>query len=118
MLIILSYNFKNQLLTPHPCRYNRLLYPEEQPEISDATLKALGGLFVRHDAQDVFGIYLLHNHFVAPEGTVLLGIEAQLSESSTVCWTKPVPAPQLADKAVHGHTFSLQADGTFVPYEL
>ncbi|KAH8776625.1 hypothetical protein F5883DRAFT_711426 [Diaporthe sp. PMI_573] len=98
--------------------HNRLVHPEEQPEISDATLKALGELFVRNDAQAVFGIHLLHSHFVAPKGTVLLGIEAQLSKTSTACWTKPIPAAQLTHKAVHSYVFSLQSDGIFVPYKL
>lgn len=78
----------------------------------------MGELFVRHGVQDTFGIHLLHSHFIAPEGTVLLGTEAQLSEKSSACWTKPVPIAELANRAVHGHVFRLQSDGTFVPYEL
>jgi hypothetical protein len=49
---------------------------------------------------------------------VLLGIEAQLSDTSRACWTKPVPIAELAKKAVHGHVFRLQSDKTFVPYKL
>ncbi|KKZ62098.1 hypothetical protein EMCG_03415 [[Emmonsia] crescens] len=98
--------------------HNSLVHPEEQPNISDATLKALGELFVRNSVQDIFGVHLLHSHFIAPEGTVLLGIEAQLSERSSACWTKPVSVAELANKAVHGHVFRLQSDGMFVPYEL
>ena len=49
---------------------------------------------------------------------MLLGIEAQLSDTSRACWTKPVPIAELASKAVHGHVFRLQSDNTFVPYEL
>ncbi|PKS11380.1 hypothetical protein jhhlp_003142 [Lomentospora prolificans] len=89
-------------------RYNNLLHPEE----------ALGELFVRHGVQDVFGVHLLHGHFIAPEGTVLLGTEAKLSEQSSACWTKPVLMAELASKAVHGHVFRLLSNGTFVPYEL
>ncbi|KAG5763955.1 hypothetical protein H9Q72_007972 [Fusarium xylarioides] len=56
---------------------NGLPQPEEQPEISDTTLKNLGELFVRHDAHDAFGIHLLHAHFQVPEGNVLYGIQVQ-----------------------------------------
>ena len=84
----------------------------------NATLRALGELFVRHGVQDVFGVHLLHGHFIAPEGTVLLGTEAKLSEQSSACWTKPVLMAELASKAVHGHVFRLLSNGTFVPYQL
>lgn len=49
---------------------------------------------------------------------MLLGVEVELSEKTRACWTKPVPVAELANKAVHGHVFRLQPDGTFVPYEL
>ena len=49
---------------------------------------------------------------------MLLGVDAQLSEKSSACWTKPVPMAELTNKAVHGHVFRLQSDGTFIPYEL
>ena len=78
----------------------------------------MGKLFVYNSAQDVFSVYLLHSHFIIPEGTILLGIEAQLSEKSSACWTKPVPIAELANKAVHGHVFRLQSDRIFIPYEL
>lgn len=48
----------------------------------------------------------------------MLGVDMQLSETSHVTWTRPVPAEEVSGKPVHGHVFSLQADGTFVPYEL
>ncbi|KND86140.1 hypothetical protein TOPH_09238 [Tolypocladium ophioglossoides CBS 100239] len=94
-----------------------LPHPEEQPEISDGTLNALGELFVRHSAHNIFGIHLLHSHFAAPEGTVLFGVQFQVSGASQACWTKPVPAAELATESIHGHVFRLQSDGTFVPYE-
>lgn len=78
----------------------------------------MGELFVHNGVQNIFGIHLLHSHFIAPEDTVLLGIEAQLSDTSRACWTKPVPIAELANKAVHGHVFRLQSDKTLVPYEL
>ncbi|EXL39780.1 hypothetical protein FOCG_17632 [Fusarium oxysporum f. sp. radicis-lycopersici 26381] len=96
---------------------NGLPQPEEQPEISDTTLKNLGELFVRHDAHDAFGIHLLHAHFQVPEGNVLYGIQVQVSGNSESCWTKPVPAKELATKPIHGHVFHLQPNGAFVPYE-
>lgn len=78
----------------------------------------MGELFVRNGVQEVFGVHLLHRHFIAPENTVLLGFEAQLSEKSSACWTKPISVAELANNEVHGHVFRLQPDGTFVPYEL
>jgi hypothetical protein len=97
--------------------YNILPHPEEQAEVTDSTLKALGELFVRHRVQDIFGIHLLHSHFAVPEGTALLGIRFQVSEASQACWTKPVSVEELATKSIHGHVFRLQSDRTFVPYE-
>ncbi|KAJ5246657.1 hypothetical protein N7468_001640 [Penicillium chermesinum] len=80
-------------------------------------LKAVGEIFVRHRAQDIFGIHLLHSHFTAPKGTVLLGIEFPITDTTQACWTKPVPAEELAGKPVHGHVFRMQPDGTFAAYE-
>jgi hypothetical protein len=97
--------------------YNILPHPEEQAEVTDSTLKALGELFVRHRVRDIFGIHLLHSHFAVPEGTALLGIRFQVSEASQACWTKPVSVEELATKSIHGHVFRLQSDRTFVPYE-
>lgn len=107
----------SQDLTISRAVHNSLPHPEEQPEVSDGTLKALGELFVRHGVQDTFGIHLLHSHFAAPEGTVLFGIQFQVSDASQACWTKPVPAEELATESIHGHVFCLRSDGTFVPYE-
>ncbi|KAI1816375.1 hypothetical protein GGS20DRAFT_583612 [Poronia punctata] len=82
-----------------PGRSNGLPQPEEQPEISDTTLMNLGELFV-------------------PEGSVLYGIQVQVSGNSESCWTEPVPAKELATKPIiHGHAFHLQPNGAFVPYE-
>ncbi|KAK0629984.1 hypothetical protein B0T17DRAFT_506495 [Bombardia bombarda] len=96
---------------------NNLPQPEDQPELSDTTLKNLGELFVRHDAHGTFGIHLLHAHFQVPEGNVLYGIQVQVSGNSESCWTKPVSAEELATKPIHGHVFHLQPNGAFVPYE-
>ncbi|KAI3316992.1 hypothetical protein HD806DRAFT_399658 [Xylariaceae sp. AK1471] len=96
---------------------NVLPQPEDQPEISNPTLKKLGELFVRHDAYDTFGIHLLHTHFQVPKGNVLYGIQVQVSGISESCWTKPIPANELATKPIHSHVFHLQPNGTFMPYE-
>jgi hypothetical protein len=99
------------------CSSNDLPQPEDQPEISDTTLKNLGELFVRHNAHDAFGIHLLHAHFQVPGGNVLYGIQVQVSGNSESCWTRPVSAEELATKPIHGHVFHLQPNGAFVPYE-
>lgn len=50
VVIVLHFlAYKTRTLTfTFSFRYNSLPHPEEQPEISDASLKALGELFVRH----------------------------------------------------------------------
>lgn len=80
-------------------------------------LKAVGEIFVRHRAQGTFGIHLLHGHFTAPEGTVVLGVQVPMTNTTQACWTKPVPAAELITKPVHGHVFCLQSDRSFVAYE-
>ncbi|EGC40661.1 conserved hypothetical protein [Histoplasma capsulatum var. duboisii H88] len=97
-------------------RYNTLPHPEEQPQISDAMLEAVGEIFVRHRAQGIFGIHLLHGQFTAPRGTVLLGVEFPITNTTQACWTKLVPAEELMAKPVYGHVFRLQSEGTFVTY--
>ena len=96
-----------QLITFGFLSYNSLPHPKEQPEVSDDMLKALGELFVRHGVHDIFGIHLLHGHFAAPEGTMLFGVQFQMSGASQACWTKPVPAAELATESIHGHVFRL-----------
>ncbi|KAK4186182.1 hypothetical protein QBC35DRAFT_516392 [Podospora australis] len=81
--------------------YNSLPHPEQQPKLSDATLRAVGELFVRHRAHDVFGIHLIHSHFTAPQSTILLGTQLSMTDKTEACWTKPVQP----------------ADGSFVLYE-
>ncbi|CRK29161.1 hypothetical protein BN1723_014249 [Verticillium longisporum] len=78
--------------------HNTLPHPEEQPEISDTMLKAVGDILIRHGAQGTFGIHLLHSHFTAPEGTILLGVQVPMTDTTNACWTKP-------------------SDGSFVAYE-
>ncbi|KAI0974132.1 hypothetical protein F4678DRAFT_424718 [Xylaria arbuscula] len=97
--------------------YNTLPHPEDQPEISDAMLKSVGEIFVRHGAQSTFGIHLLHGHFTAPEGTALLGIQVPMTNTTQACWTKPVSVTELTSKSVHGHVFRGQADSSFIAYE-
>ncbi|KAF2092865.1 hypothetical protein NA57DRAFT_49665, partial [Rhizodiscina lignyota] len=97
--------------------YNSLPHPEDQPEITDRTLIALGELFVQHRVHDIFGIHLLHSHFTAPEGSILLGVKFQMSGSTKACWTKPVAVTELKTASIHGHVFHVRTDGTFVPYE-
>ncbi|GJN72822.1 hypothetical protein VFPFJ_03198 [Purpureocillium lilacinum] len=79
---------------------NGLPQPEDQPELSDSTLKALGELFVRHKAHDTFGIHFLHAHFQISDEFVLYGEQVQVSGNFESCWTQPVPSNE-----------------TFVPYE-
>jgi hypothetical protein len=97
--------------------YNSLPHPDEQPRVSDGMLKELGEVFVRHGAQDIFGIHLLHSHFTAPQGTALLGVDFPMTDKTQACWTKPVPAEEMMAKPLHGHVFCVQPDGALIAYE-
>ncbi|KAK3939714.1 Choline/Carnitine o-acyltransferase-domain-containing protein [Diplogelasinospora grovesii] len=66
----------------------------------------------------VWSHYEVYDESTLPTSNLTTWYQAQLSEKSSACWTKPVPVAELANKAVHGHVFRLQSDGTFVPYEL
>lgn len=57
------------------CSSKGLPQPEDQPDVSETTLKNLGEPFVLHDAYDSFGIYLLYAYFQVPEGNVLYGVQ-------------------------------------------
>ena len=72
---------------------------------------------MRHGVQDVFGIHLIHGHFRIPEGSAMFEVELAEVDGMKGCWTKPLPAKDLATQSVHGHIYRLQSEGTFVPYE-
>ena len=53
-------------------RYNTLLDDSDQPPVSDEHITKLAEIFVRHNAQNVLGIHLIHGYFKIPESTVIL----------------------------------------------
>ncbi|KAJ5989710.1 hypothetical protein N7481_004920 [Penicillium waksmanii] len=65
--------------------YNTLLDDSDQPRVADEHIKNLAEIFVRHNAQNVLGIYLIYGYFKIPESTVMLGTNF---ESPSLRWTK------------------------------
>ncbi|KAI5459029.1 hypothetical protein BGZ63DRAFT_455875 [Mariannaea sp. PMI_226] len=98
------------------CRtiYNQLPEPEDQPQLSDHNLQALGEIIVKHNAQHVFGIHILYSHFPAPEGTVWHGEIIQLPCPPLPYITQTVSAKNLAERQIRGYVFQV-VDGVFVP---
>ncbi|KAG6356057.1 hypothetical protein INS49_015442 [Diaporthe citri] len=57
--------------------YNSLKDDDAQPVVADEHIQNLAALFVRHHAEKIFGIHLIHGHFQIPEGTVMVGTNFQ-----------------------------------------
>ena len=74
----------------------------------------LAEMFVRHNADKVLGIHLIHGHFRIPKGTVMLGTNF---ESPSLRWTKATNIDKIDPSRVHGHIFALTKDG-LCAYEL
>ncbi|KAK3685729.1 hypothetical protein B0T22DRAFT_482677 [Podospora appendiculata] len=97
------------------CRqiYNKLPSDDAQPAIREEHLQQLAGLFVEHNAHEVFGIHLAHGHFNIEDGNVLVGED----NAEPLCrWTKPTATGSLDLDNLYGHTFILTDKG-FRPYE-
>ncbi|KAM0271145.1 hypothetical protein ACHAQH_009177 [Verticillium albo-atrum] len=72
--------------------YNGLKSDEAQPPVADEHIQDLAALFVRHRAEKVLGIHLIHGHFQIPEGTT--------ADIKKLEWS-----------SVHGHIFVLTNGG-------
>lgn len=101
-----------QYLTPY--RYNTLLDDSDQPPVADEYITDLAEIFVRHNADKVLGIHLIHGHFKIPRSTVMLGTNF---ESPSLRWTKVTDIDKIDPSRVHGHIFALTKDG-LCAYEL
>lgn len=66
-------------------------------------LQSLAELFIRHDAQDVFGVHFVHGHFQIAEDTIMLGVH--LGTGSVGYWTQPTKSATVDKDDVHGHIY-------------
>ncbi|CAI7626068.1 unnamed protein product [Penicillium pancosmium] len=99
---------------PSGALYNTLLDDSDQPPVADEHITNLAEIFVRHNAQNVLGIHLIHGHFKIPESTVMLGTNF---ESPSLRWTKVTDIDKIDHSRVHGHIYALTKDG-LCAYEL
>ncbi|KAI0402783.1 hypothetical protein F4802DRAFT_608487 [Xylaria palmicola] len=108
----------DQALNTHNFQESRALYnslkdDDAQPDVADEHIQNLAALFVRHNAEKVFGVHLIHGHFQIPEGTAMVGTNFQNPEMR---WSKTTDSAELEGSSIHGHIFVL-TDGGFRAYE-
>jgi len=96
-------------------RYNQLKDDSGQPEVNAGHLQSLAELFTRHNAQDVFGVHLVHGHFQIGQDTIMLGVD--LGTDSRGYWTQPTKYADVDRDNVHGHIYVLSSESHFVAYE-
>ncbi|CAJ2509507.1 Uu.00g145330.m01.CDS01 [Anthostomella pinea] len=84
------------------------------PDVAHETLVQLAKLFIRYEAQELYGLHLIHGHSQAPEGTVMVGTCTD-HDGKPLCWTKIILVSTI-DRPVHGHIYRLQSE-RFHPYE-
>jgi hypothetical protein len=89
-------------------RYNELLDDGDQPPVADEHITNLAEIFVRHNAEKLLGIHLIHGHFKIPKSTVMLGTNF---ENPYLRWTKVTDIKKINPAGVHGHIFALTKDG-------
>jgi hypothetical protein len=94
-------------------RYNNLKDDSGQPEVTADQLQSLAELFTRHDAQDIFGVHLVHGHFQIDKDTIMLGI----GTDSMGYWTQPTKSADVDKDNVHGHIYVLSSENHFLAYE-
>ncbi|KAK7959740.1 uncharacterized protein PG986_004594 [Apiospora aurea] len=90
--------------------YNGLPSDGDQPDIEEH-MNGLAELFVKYQADKVFGIHLAHGHFAIKDHTVLVGNKPPGGGR----WTVPT-AIDSDPTNIHGHVFILTDTG-FHPYE-
>lgn len=95
-------------------RYNNLKDDSGQPEVTVNQLNSLAALFTRHDAQDVFGVHLVHGHFQIDEDMIMLGVD--LGTDFPGYWTRPTKSTNVDTDSIHGHVYML-SENHFTPYE-
>ncbi|KPM41501.1 hypothetical protein AK830_g5107 [Neonectria ditissima] len=88
--------------------YNILRDDGDQPPVDDEHIQNLAAIFVRHNAQSVLGVHLIHGHFSIPEDTVLLGTNFEGPKGR---WAKVTQIKDIDPAAVHGHILVFSKDG-------
>ena len=96
-------------------RYNCLIDDHKQPNISPHHLDLLAQLFIRHNAQNTFGVHLIHGHFKIPCGTIMLG--STFKRELSGYWTRPIPCETVLTNSIHGHIYALSPDNRLLAYE-
>ena len=56
----------------------------KKKQVTEETFKTLGKLFVAYHIESIFGIALLHSHFLLEEGEILLGTGSLFDEQQKV----------------------------------
>jgi hypothetical protein len=84
-------------------------------QVTEETFKTLGQLFVAYHIESIFGLALLHCHFLLEEGEILLGT-GSLSDEQQKVINQPVKIDKLASP-VQGSNWRITPDNSYVPYE-
>lgn len=93
-------------------RYNTLPDDDHQPQVTEATLKELGDILIKHNMQHMFGVHLVHGHSTLPPGTAMIG---QYTDRGV--WSHPTTIDQADLTNLHGHIYVLNKDDKLVAYE-
>ncbi|TPX09025.1 uncharacterized protein E0L32_001714 [Thyridium curvatum] len=88
--------------------YNTLRDDCDQPPVDGKHIQNLAAIFVRHNAQNVLGVHLIHGHFSIPEDTVLLGTNFEGIKGR---WARVTQVGNIDPTAVHGHIFVYGREG-------
>ena len=101
-------------------RFNELPSLQEaiearKKQVTEETFKTLGQLFVDYHIENIFGLALLHNHFLLEEGEILLGT-GSLSDEQQKVISQPIKNDKLTSP-VQGSNWRITPDNSYVPYE-
>ncbi|CAG8522681.1 18626_t:CDS:2 [Acaulospora morrowiae] len=83
--------------------------------VTEETFKTLGELFVNYHVENVFGLTLLHIHFLLEKGEILLET-GSLSDNQQKVISQPVKVDDLVS-SVQGSNWRITPDNLYVPYE-
>src|SRR6185369_17589027 len=83
--------------------------------VTEETFDILGQLFIDFHVQNIFGLTLLHNHFLLEEGEILLQT-GSLFDSEQKIVSQPVKIDKLAS-SVQGSNWRITSNNSYVPYE-
>ncbi|CAG8518895.1 13672_t:CDS:2 [Acaulospora morrowiae] len=83
--------------------------------VTEETFKTLGELFVNYHIENIFGLTLLHIHFLLEKGEILLET-GSLSDNQQKVISQPVKVDELIS-SVQGSNWKITPDNLYVPYE-